>query len=485
MNPKLFKDISASTIQITVNQVLSLVVFLLTSLYLPKDTYGEFNWSLAVLTFITTVLSLRLEQIVVRKAAALQDASSILTLFMLHVLLTGIGFYLLLLLFSFLFPSFFGVHYMLLLLAISQLFNFFASPFKQVANGKERFGYLAVMSSTANLLRSIGLFVAIVFYQLSIQWVLGIFIVSSLVELAISFFIVTRLMKVSLTSKVDFRDYKILILESLPQLGSAVLMAGINRVDWILLGLFSTASITAEYSFAYRVYELSPFPLLIIAPIILSRFSRFFAAHSEDSLLKRKKELSLLIRLEMIAATLIPLILNIIWTPLIDGITDSKYGAVNQFTFFILSVCIPFQYIINILWSAHFALNRLKLIFRITIITFCIILIGDLVFIPLYNARGAAIVYLTAIIIEYFNYLRSSKLSGIKETWQSLLICLFAAIGSGLASFYFFEEMFMRLAFALALFFLIVLATRQLRISDIRYVFQPVIQGKRNSDQNK
>lgn len=472
MTRKLFNDVSASTLQVIIAQVLGLFVFLLTSLYLPKDVYGELNWTYAVLMFITTVLSLRLEQIVVRRAAVDQDTSGIMTLFIIHVLVSGIGFYLLLLVVSYIFPSFFTVHSFLLMLGISQLLAFFSSPFKNVANGKERFGYLAVMSLTAILIKTIGLSIVIIFFHLTIRWVIIIFISSSFIELLVSFFLVNNYMQIKLTPHIRFTDYTLLLKESLPQIGVAVLMAGISRMDWILLGFFSTTGRTAEYSFAYRVYELSPLPLLIIAPVLLSRFAKYFAGNTEQLLLQKKKKLSLLIRGEMIVATLIPLVLNIIWVPVIDSITGNKYGAVNQSTFLILSCCIPFQYISNILWSAHFTQNRLKLILRITFITFCIILVGDLLFIPLYNAKGAALVYLTAIIIEYTNYMRVSALSKIRETWQSLLICSIAAVGSGFAAFYLFNSTLWRLAFALPLFFLLVVATRQLRINDMIYVLQ-------------
>jgi peptidoglycan biosynthesis protein MviN/MurJ (putative lipid II flippase) len=222
------------------------------------------------------------------------------------------------------------------------------------------------------------------------------------------------------------------------------------------------------------VFELSPFPLLIIAPVLLSRLSGLFSISNEYDLLQRKQEFSLLIRIEMILATFIPLVLNIIWTPLIDHITGNKYGAVNETVFFILSCCIPFLYITNILWSAHFAQNHLKLIFRITVITFFIVLTGDLVFIPLYTAKGAALVYLFATIVEYFNYMRSSPLSSIRETWLSPLLCLMLATGSGFLACYLSGSVFIRLAIAPPLFCLLLLATKQLRKSDILYVLQAV-----------
>jgi O-antigen/teichoic acid export membrane protein len=77
MKRKFLQDISASTIQVVLNQSLGLLIFILTSRYLSKPVYGEFNWSLALLTFATSILSLRLEQIVVRKVAAGTDPSKI------------------------------------------------------------------------------------------------------------------------------------------------------------------------------------------------------------------------------------------------------------------------------------------------------------------------------------------------------------------------------------------------------------------------
>jgi O-antigen/teichoic acid export membrane protein len=285
-------------------------------------------------------------------------------------------------------------------------------------------------------------------------------------------------MKIPLTTRIRLKDYKSLLTESLPQIGVAFLAAGIARIDWILLGLFSTPEAIAEYSFAYRVYEISPLPLLIIAPILLARFSRFYANKPDRSVNDKKTELSMLVRAEMIAATFIPLLLNVIWTPAIDSLTADKYGAVNWHIFLILSFCVPFGYIINILWSALFAQDRLKLILKITAITFCIILIGDLIFIPIWGGLGAAFVFLVATVVEYINFMRFSELSKIKETWLSLFICMAIAMGSGIASIYFFDDLILRLATALILFIVLLLATRQLRKDDLALMFSFV--KKRN-----
>src|SRR6266404_3224534 len=298
MRRKLFFDISTSTIQVIINQALGSIVFLVTSIYLAKTDYGEFNWSLAVLMFATTILSLRLEQIVVQKIAGGEDASKILSLFIIHVGISGTCFYILLLLASYIFPAFFSLHNFLLIIAISQLTSFFCSPFKQIANGKERFDQFAIMSLAANFLRTVGLLSVISFAPLTIHAVLIIFVLSSFGELLLCYFLVRYRMNIRFLTSVNFTDYKKFLKQSIPQIGTAFLMAAISRFDWILLGIFSTQVKTAEYSFAYRAYELSPFPLLIIAPVLLSRFSRLLNTQSEHVLLQRKNDLRILLHFE-------------------------------------------------------------------------------------------------------------------------------------------------------------------------------------------
>jgi len=252
MRKKLFRDISANTGQVMLNQVSGLLIFLITSRYLSKEVYGEMNWSLALLTFMTTLLSLRLEQIVVRKVAAGDNASKMLTLFLGHTVFFGILFYLVLLSGSFLFPSFFAKHTLLLILAISHLLTFFSSPFKQLANGKEDFRMLALLSVASNFIRSIWLVWVVIYSTLTIEQVLVIYIISSLAELVLSVWLVQSRLHIRISSQWKVEEYFLLIHQSLPQIGTVFLNACIARVDWILLGLLATTTQTAEYSSAYK-----------------------------------------------------------------------------------------------------------------------------------------------------------------------------------------------------------------------------------------
>jgi hypothetical protein len=264
--------------------------------------------------------------------------------------------------------------------------------------------------------------------------------------------------------------------------GVVFLNACIARVDWILLGIFSTQVITAEYSFAYKVFELSPVPLLIIGPILLTRFSGYFQDHSAVSLTEKRKELNFLIRIEMIFATVLPLLLNIAWVPLMDMLTQNKYGAVNRTTFLLLSCCIPLQYLINLFWTIHFSQNHLALILRITAVTCVVIVAGDLIAIPLLNAKGAAVVYLTAMIIEYSLYSRASPFINAYDKWVPLMACTVIAILTGALVGYINAYLVLKLGLSILIYGVLLLVTGQFKKEDIYRIKQWAVFERSNSD---
>jgi O-antigen/teichoic acid export membrane protein len=478
INTRLFRDISWNTLQVLLNQFLGVFIFLLLSRFLDKDIYGELNWSLAVLTLITTILSLRLEQIVVRNVAAGKDPSALLTLFTVHNLVTGSVFFGLLLAGHFLFPVFFHRHYILWILSISQLLSFFALPFRQLATGKSAFGWLAIISTVSNLIRCgwIGWLAA--FSGITLPRVLVVFTLSALVEFILGGYIVTRQLRIPLTRQKVY-SYRQLIRESLPQVGLVFLQAGIARIDWILMGLLSTPARTAEYSFAYRAYEFSPLPLLILAPFLLNSFSRYLGrAHTpaagQPGRTPPPAWLGPVVRLQTIFSTLLPLWLVLAWSPLIDFLTNHKYGQVNALTFLILSCCIPFQYMINIFWSAEFAGNRLSLILKITAVTGLIVVAGDVLLIPAYGGQGAALAYLTAMIIQYGLYSRNSIFAGRKVWGGQMILAIAIAAASGGLAVWLTNSVPLRLGIASILYGLLFWSTGRLKKKDFFPPLYPI-----------
>ena len=475
MAKKLVHDISANTLQVVVNQLCGLGIFYVLSTHLDKNNFGEINWSLAVLLTTFGILACGVDQVFVKRIASGHDEKTTLSIYISHVLLSGLCTYGLLLVSQLIFPSFFQKHSLLLLLGIGKMMIFFSTPFKQLATGLEKFRPLLFMSICSNVVRSIALLLFATLGSFDLTTVVIIFIAGDVAELLLCLYITQRTIKIPVLLKWDKREYSGLLKESFPQLGVAIFTSIITRFDWIFLGLFTTNIILAEYSFAYKIFEMATLPMLVLAPILIPRFTKIFHPSAAEPTLSKTNDLFTLLRMEMVIASLTALVLYILWVPVIDFATQGKYGAVNQHTIFILSASMPFLYLNNFLWTINFAKGRLKMIFYVFAITFVINVVADIVLIPLYKAEGAAIGYLLAIIGQSIAYVSQTNLNGLRQNAFSVLICPVCAMLSVYLASLLFINVLLLLTFAILFFILLLALTRQLKPSDraiIKRVFK-------------
>jgi len=453
MSRKFLHDISATSLQVAINQLFGFAIFYILSLSFSKSIFGEINWTLAVLLTSFSILSLGIDQVIIKKIAAGEDPKLMLSLYFFHVLLAGSLFYLFLLTLNFLFPLIFLKHYLLLFFGIGKLMIFFASPFKQLSNGLEKYKSLFYMSVCSNIIRGAALIVLSFFSVLNITTVIIIFIAGDFVELLLSLFITKRILKVSFTSNWNKKKYFNLIKESLPQSGVVIFTSAIARFDWIFLGILASDIALADYSFAFRVFEVSTLPLLIIAPVLIPRFTKVFQSKNVYSKATFNDFFALL-KFEIIIASLVALLLNILWVPVIDFITHGKYGSVNRYTIFLLSLSMPFIYANNFLWSINFAQGRLKMIFQIFFITFFINVSGDIILIPFFSGEGAAVAYLLAIAMQFILFWIKTDLPQLQENKFIFLIPITAIAGAAVPLFI-FEQTWLILIMSLCFFFLL------------------------------
>jgi O-antigen/teichoic acid export membrane protein len=465
MKRKLIHDISVNSFQVIVNQLCGLGIFYVLSVSLTKNIFGELNWSLAILLTAFSILSFGIDQASIKKIASGNDAGQVLSTYISHVLIVGFFFYTLLLVSWFFVPGFFHQHHLLLFLGIGKLMLFFSTPFKQLANGLEKFRVLFYMSVCSNIIRSIALIIFAFAGFLNLRTIIIIFIIGDTVELILSLIITKYIIKTPLIIRWNKKNYLSLIKESMPLMGVAVFTSAIARFDWIFLGLLASNIILAEYSFAYKVFEVSTLPLLAIAPILIPRFTKLFHSSVKQDV-NKSKELFVLLRIEIIAASSVGLILNILWIPVIDFITHGKYGAVNHYTILLLSICTPFLYFNNFLWTILFAQGRFKLIFNIIFITCLVNIIGDIFLILFFKAEGAALAYLLAMLVQFILYFFKIEIEGIQRTWQLLIFIPACAIISGILATFFFHNNLFILFMSLLFFATLLLLSNQFRVKD-------------------
>ncbi|MDB5023645.1 MAG: polysaccharide biosynthesis protein [Mucilaginibacter sp.] len=460
MKRKLVNNLSANTLQLIINQLAGLVIFYILSTGLDKNSFGQVSLALALMLAIFNILSFGIDQIAVRKLASGEKPQTVLSLYISHVLITGLVFYGLLFAGRFLFP-FINAYHSILLIGAGKLMIYFSTPFKQSSIGMERFKLLACLSVISNIARACGLIVLALLHRIGLQNVIIVFVSGDLLELVIGILLFKRATRLPLTIKWNKSDYTALLKESLPQLGVAVITSALARFDWIFIGMVLSALKLAEYSFAYKVFELSTLPLLAIAPLLIPWFTGIFKDGKPNI-----TNLKLLARMEMIIAAFTIVLINSCWSPVMDGLTAGKYGAVNERTIFILSLCIPLLYLTNFLWTVSFAKGRLKMIFAAFAITLAVNVIGDIILIPVYKNEGAAIGYLAGYLAQTVYFLIKNDVKELNKVLFPLLICTACACLSVFGAKLLFANIWVEVGAAVLFYVAGLFVTAQIRPGD-------------------
>lgn len=273
---RLVQNLSANFCQLILNQLCGLIIFYILSTGLDKNTFGLINLALAILLAAFNILSFGIDQMSVKKIAGGEAPHSVLSLYITHVIGTGIVFYGLLFMCSPLFEHSAQLYSLLVLIGIGKLMIYFSTPFKQAASGMEQFKLLAYMSVISNIIRCCGLIAVVLFHILNLSTVIVTFISGDAAELILGIYLFRNFTKLSLLIKWDGSKYKTLLCESLPQTGVVLITSALARFDWIFIGFVLSSIKLAEYSFAYKIFEISTLPLLAIAPLLIPRFTKLF-----------------------------------------------------------------------------------------------------------------------------------------------------------------------------------------------------------------
>ncbi|QKJ29928.1 oligosaccharide flippase family protein [Mucilaginibacter mali] len=397
---KLFARFLYSGMQAIAVQVLGSLFFYLISVYLSKDNFGMISWLNALSLFFTTILGFGLEQVVTRRIAASNRSDWAAGAFFIHSVAGFIITLLILLGLKVIFHD--AVFQYLPWFFAAQGLIFTGVPLKQFLNAKERFtpyGVIALISNSFKIL--------VAWYLqykglLNTGTVITVLIGSAALELLCLLAYVVP--KTTFSFKFNAKPYIKLIRESAAQYISVIFDMSLSRIDWILLGIITTNVVLADYSFAYRAFELARLPMLIIGPMILPRFSRLLATTKRwDDF---KDWINDFNTVELFFAMLIPLILNFLWTPVVGWITGGKYGQGNSLQFMLLSLCIPLQFFVNLLWTVGFSAKKYRSVTGITIACAVTNIALNLLLIPMFDSLGAAIAFLATTALQGFLYYR-------------------------------------------------------------------------------
>jgi O-antigen/teichoic acid export membrane protein len=461
----LLGNLSANAAQLIINQFCGLIIFYILSTQLDKADFGSVNLALAILLTVFSLLSLGIDQVLIRKTASGYPLKNILSLYFLHVLLTGILFLALILICSFLVGPKNELYPIVLAIGSGKLLIYFSTPFKILANGLERFKLLAYMLVASNVTRSLGLLILALLNVVTLKETIIIFVVGDLIEFVVCLYLFKRNIKIPIAVHSEKKEYFNLLREAVPQVGVVILTSAMARLDWIFIGFMVSAVKLAEYSFAYKIFELSTLPLLAIAPILLPRFIRMFKAGDDMGV-----KLRLIVKAELAIAMVSALALNILWQPVVDFITKGKYGAVNLHTIFFLSLCLPFLYLNNFLWSIYFAKGQMKMILLSFILSFSTNLILNIFLIPYAGNEGAAIAFLAASVVQTVFYLYQNQLPVLNMLWRDLAIFFTLALFCGFLFRYLQIGYLYSLVLSILLFLILLFLFRQLKWNNLKAI---------------
>lgn len=466
---KIVKDISANTLQTFITQLFGLVIFYFTSRYLAKEDFGEYNWSMAVGTTIITIASLGLDVVFIKRIALNENILVISGIHFFHTLLVGILFSVLVLLIQSIFPSFTHYHPLFFIVFVHLSLINISNSFRLCLIGLETYKSLAVMALITNVFKFVTILGLYFIGYFTITNVVYAFIVSTSLELVLGYFFVSQRVSAKIKPVLKVKEYKYFIIESLPQLGVVFFDSALARIDWILLGIISTASITAEYSFAYRMYESSKLPLIIISPILLTRFTKLLRSGGRVKD-KNIRDIQLFYKVELFIVMLIPIILVCSWAPLMDYFTNNKYGQVNTLNYILLAGCVPLHCVSNFLWSIGFAQGQLKAIMYITIVVALINFGLNYFLIPFYGSNGAATAFLASTVIQTLLYVKYMNQKVIKLNIKVSIIAFINAVASILIAKSLTNNIIFVTVLALGISVVIGILTRQLNIKEIKTI---------------
>lgn len=401
MKNNLLKKIFSSGLQAISVQILGVIFLFIVSFYLSESDFGIISWYTAVTITITTLLSFGIDQVAVRRIAASERSDWAAAAYLFHAFVGSVIAFIILVSIAAIWSNDENTLRYLPWFFVAQSLMYIGTPLKQFLNAKQKFAPYGVIAVVSNLTKISLAYWGIYRSLLSVDLVYAILIICALIELV--GLLVYVLKYTSFSFKFKFVAYKKLIKESTAQYIAMVFDTGISRLDWILLGIISTNAITGVYAFAYRAYELTRLPITIIAPVILNIFSRLLVGGKKPDE-EKQKVIQQLFTVGVFAAMVMPLVLNVLWAPTLDWAYQGKYGSSNATEFLLLTICIPFQFTINLLWTLTFASKNYAKVTKITIVTAVTNLLLNLLLIPFYGGLGAAVAYLITNLVQMSGY---------------------------------------------------------------------------------
>lgn len=405
----------SASMQTIVPQLLGMALFFAFSKWLPKEAFGQMGWCTATAYLIATFASFGLEQVVFRRLAAGGDSSNwAAKAFWVHNLATAaLALLLLLGLAAFsaspqiqLLPFFFAAQAALSL----------AMPFRLLLNARLQYGGYAFATITANLVKLAAAYGCHKAGILTLPVAAAVLVGGNALEYGLAWLVARK----KQTAAFRPRAYRLLIKEALPQYLTVIFDVSLARLDWFLLGILASAASVAEYSFAYRAYEVEKLPAAIVGSLLLPIVARWWTGDKKPVAAQQQIFTALLLLIPALMGWA-SLLVVLLWQPLVGGLLQSEFGSASFIPLAILNLSMVLQFSINLLWVQTFAARQYRKIALLTAATALLSLFLNLVLIPKWQTTGAALSLLLAAAFQLLGYARQVQKLGVRLPWKKIL----------------------------------------------------------------
>jgi O-antigen/teichoic acid export membrane protein len=182
-----------------------------------------------------------------------------------------------------------------------------------------------------------------------------------------------------------------------------------SYVDGVMLGVLRTDAETGLYAAAYKIYEGFTYASMAISAVLTPRLSAMFPA---DPLRHR-----ILSRQGVFASAALALIVGgagyALATPILVLLFGAGYAAATP-AFRILCVGLPVVFVIWILHAIAISVDRERLLARTALVGLAVNVGLNLIVIPLYGGRGAALATVVGELVS-----AAMLVTGLRTAWTS------------------------------------------------------------------
>ena len=241
----------------------------------------------------------------------------------------------------------------------------------------DRWFFVEIVASTSTL----ALFSLGVYFQLPLSWFILFLLIANFVSSAVALLLALRLSPVAF--RPDLAVVKRLAIASLPMGGVLILFSVYNRIDTLILKVFSSSFAVGIYGLAYFIFE----NVIFVAAYLMNATLPVLSRQTEPTAFRRhyQKILDLMLCLS-IPATLATFFLS----PFLVYVISSPQFALSIPLLRILSFAVFFAFLNHVTGYSLVALGKQRAYFITSLFVLFFNITLNLIFIPHYGALAAA-----------------------------------------------------------------------------------------------